>query len=134
MAGNHPEIGEQVFREERASLVRITWGPLVWAVHFLGSYSATAVYCAKLAETLGGLAVLSSGIALATVLALGAIGWAGWRSWRQWRDGNEEWDDAGGSSEDRHQFLGHAAFLLAVISFIGVIYTALPALLSASCR
>lgn len=125
--------GEQEFAEEKASLFRITFGPLVWTVHFLASYAATAVYCAKLWPTTLGFDLLTWGIGVATVLALGAIGWAGWSSWRQWRDENEDWDDADGSNEDRTQFLGHAAFLLTIISFIGVIYTALPALLSASC-
>ena len=71
----------------------------------------------------------------ATALALVLIAWLGGRSWHQWRHSNEDvWEDSDGSNEDRHQFLGHAAFLLSIISFIGVIYTALPAILSASCR
>lgn len=129
--------GEEEFAEEEASLVRITLGPLIWAVHFVASYAATAVFCAKLEEPEAAIEALRWGIAAATLLALGGIAWAGRQSWRQWREGNEDSfieDDADGSGEDRHQFLGHAALLLAVISFIGVIYTALPALLSASCR
>ena len=130
-----PTDGEEEFREEEASLVRITLGPLVWAVHLLLSYAATAVFCAKLEAPQEAIEALRWGIAGATLLALGVIGWLGLRSWRQWRHGNEDiWDDPEGSSEDRHQFLGHAALLLAVISFIGVVYTALPAFLSASCR
>ena len=117
MTDRHPPKGETEFREEQASLVRITLGPLTWAVHFVVSYAATAVFCAKLEAPQE------------------AIAWLGWRAWRQWREGNEDiWEDPAGSNEDRHQFLGHAALLLAAISFIGVVYTALPALLSASCR
>lgn len=137
MADPHPETGEQEFAEEEASLLRIALGPLIWAVHFVLSYAATAVFCAKLPEATERIGFLSAAIGVATLLALGAIAWAGWRSWRQWREGNEDSvteDDAEGSHEDRHQFLGHAALLLAVISFIGVVYTALPAFLSASCR
>ena len=134
MAGQRHQQGEQEFAEEKASLFRITFGPLVWSAHFVASYAATAVYCAKLFPTAAGLDPLRWGIAVATLLALGGIAWAGWRSWRQWREHNEDWEDSDGSDEDRGQFLGHAAFLLAIISFIGVIYTALPALLSASCR
>lgn len=134
MAAPTPPPGEQEFREEEASLVRITFGPVVWIAHFVASYAATAVYCAKLVPILGGMGPLRWGIAAATAAALAAIAWAGWHSWRQWRKGNEDtFDDPDDSSEDRHQFLGHAALLLAVISFIGVVYTALPALLSASC-
>jgi hypothetical protein len=130
-----PAGGEQEFREEQASLVRITFGPLVWMVHFVVSYAGTAVFCAKLDAPQDAIAWLRGGIGAATLLALGGITWLGWQSWRQWRtDNNDIWDDPAATSEDRHQFLGHAALLLAVISFIGVVYTALPALLSATCR
>lgn len=133
----HPPGGEQAFAEEQASLVRITFGPLIWVVHFTTSYAATAVYCAKIAGPQDRIHLLSWAILGATVAALAGIAWIGRRSFRQWRKGNEDSvleEDADGSSEDRHQFLGHAALLLCVISFLGVIYTALPALLSASCR
>lgn len=134
MAGERPKSGEHEFREEEASLFRITFGPLIWVTHFLLSYAATAVFCAKLAGGPGDMGLLRWGIVIVTVFALCGIVWAGWRSWTQWRYSNEDrFEDADGSSEDRHQFLGHAALLLAIISFIGVIYTALPALLSASC-
>jgi len=36
--------------------------------------------------------------------------------------------------EDRHEFLGHASFLLSIISFIGVIYVAMPVLFLETCR
>jgi hypothetical protein len=137
MAGERQPGGEEAFAEEEASLVRITFGPLIWAAHFVASYAATAVLCAKLPRPYEHLALLRWGIGGATLLALGGIAWIGWRSFRQWREGNEDGfleADADGSDEDRHQFLGHAAFLLAVISFIGVTYTALPAIFSASCR
>ena len=135
MTDRHPPKGETEFREEQASLVRITLGPLTWAVHFVVSYAATAVFCAKLEAPQEAIAWLRWGVLAATALALGLIAWLGWRAWRQWREGNEDiWEDPAGSNEDRHQFLGHAALLLAAISFIGVVYTALPALLSASCR
>lgn len=134
MTDPQPPSGEQAFREEESSLVRITFGPLIWATHFVASYAAAAVLCAKLPRAQDAIEVLRWGILGGTVLALGGIAWLGWRSWRQWREGNDEWDDADGSNEDRHQFLGHAAFLLTVISFVGVVYTALPAIFSATCR
>ncbi|MEX3314957.1 hypothetical protein [Sulfitobacter sp. PS-8MA] len=119
------------FRAEALSLWRITFGPLIWALHFLACYGATALVCAKAAEA---VPLLRLGIGLGTLLALALIFWLGLQAWRQWdlrRD--REWENDAGTSEDRHQFLGHAAFLLAGISFIGVLYVALPALLIESC-
>ncbi|TNC74985.1 hypothetical protein [Rubellimicrobium roseum] len=136
-ARRHSAGGEQEFAEERASLVRITFGPLIWAMHFLLSYAGAAVFCAKFPHASEHLDLLVWGIGLATLVALAGIAWQGQRSFHQWRKGNEDSlieEDADGSSEDRHQFLGHAALLLAVISAVGVIYTALPAFLTATCR
>ena len=119
------------FRAEALSLWRITFPPVIWAVHFAACYGATALVCAKGGSADG----LRLGIALGSAAALAAIVWLGWRAWRQWdiiRD--REWENDAGTSEDRHQFLGHAAFLLAIISFIGVAYVSLPALLIESCR
>ena len=121
------------FRSEAASLWRITFGPLIWAVHFAASYGATALICAKGAP--GAVDGLRLGIGIGTVVALVAIVWLGWQAWQQWdlvRD--RDWENDQGTGEDRHQFLGHAAFLLTVISFIGVSYVALPALLIGTCR
>ena len=135
MSDERPADGEEEFREEEASLVRITLGPVVWMAHFIVSYAATAVFCAKLDAPEVAIAWLRWGLIGATLLALGTIAWLGRQSWRQWRTGNEDiWEDPAATSEDRHQFLGHAALLLAVISFIGVIYTALPAVFAATCR
>ena len=120
------------FRTEALSLWRITFGPLVWALHFAVSYAATALVCAKLGEE--AVAPLRWGIGLGTLLALALIFWLGLQAWRQWDlRGDPEWENDEGSSEDRHRFLGHAAFLLALISFIGVVYVALPALMIGSC-
>ncbi len=121
------------FRSEAMSLWRIIFGPLIWAVHFAASYGATALICAK--GTADAVDALRLGIGIGTGLALVAIAWLGWRSWQQWdvvRD--RDWENDQGTGEDRHQFLGHAAFLLAVISFIGVSYVALPVLLIGTCQ
>ena len=119
------------FRAESMSLWRITFSPVIWALHFAACYGATAVICAK------GVSVdaLRLGIGIGTIAALAGILWFGWRSWRQWdiiRD--RDWENDTGTSEDRHQFLGHAAFLLAIISFIGVVYVSLPPLLIGTCQ
>ena len=118
------------FAAEATSVWRITFGPLIWAVHFVMSYGATALVCAKG----GDVDILRIGIGIGTVVALLGIVRLGWQAWVQWdivRD--RDWENDTGTSEDRHQFLGHAAFLLALISFIGVAYVALPPLLIGTC-
>ena len=127
------------FSEESESLVRITLAPALWAVHFALSYASTAIYCAKWGEGADSILGFRIGIAVATVLVLAAIAWLGWRAWRQWdanvgRSAREVLEDLVEEHEDRHEFLGHAAFLLAIISFVGVVYTALPVALIETCR
>lgn len=121
-----------VFREEASSLWLITLGPLVWAIHFIIVYSATAVVCAKLDGAYMG--VLRAGIGGLTIVALCAIGWVAWQSWKQWDYlTDHDYSHEQPTGEHRHEFLGHSAFLLAVLGFIGTIYTSLPAIFIAGC-
>ena len=121
------------FREEASSLWLITIAPTIWALHFVLVYGATAVICAK-AATLGAFETLRQGIAVATLLALVLILVVAWRSWLQWDYLTDyEYSHALPTGEHRHEFLGHAAFLLAVMSAIAVVFTALPALFIDGC-
>ena len=121
--------------EEADSLWRITFAPLVWALHFGASYAATAIVCARHAGPEEPLAGLRLGLGALTVLALAAIAFVAWRSWRRWDFlDDRDYEHEAAIEEDRHEFLGHAGFLLAIISFIGVLYVAMPALLLESCR
>jgi hypothetical protein len=139
MAEPHERGQEQdeleAWAEERDSLWRIALGPLIWVAHFVLTYAGASVVCAKLVgQQDWAMPFLQISIAVITVLALAGIGWVGLRSWRQWDyldDYDYEHDRA--VEEDRHEFLGHAAFLLAGVSFIGVIYVALPAIYVAEC-
>ncbi len=126
-----PDEERREFREERESLWRITLAPATWAVHFVICYAAAAVVCAKAPDSIG---TLRLGIGALTLLALGLIGWLGWRAWVQWDVRTTgDYRNPLGEAEDRHQFLGHAAVLLSVISALGVLYVALPALFIRSC-
>lgn len=120
------------FRDESPSLWRIAFAPTVWAVHFLLCYAGGAIWCAKFG-TAQGVTFLRLSVLALTVLALALIVWQGWRSAHQWEP-HEPVADELHHPESRHRFLGHAAFLLALISGIGVLYVALPALFIADCR
>lgn len=124
----------KTFAEESDSLWLITLGPLIWILHFLICYGLTAMVCAKLGGNADWLQILRIVIAVVTIIALGGIGITAWRAWRQW-DFLDDFDYSHGLAfeEDRHEFLGHASFMLAIVSFIGVVYVALPALFMRTC-
>lgn len=117
-------------RARHRSLWHMVFAPTVWAVHFTLTYATTAIWCAKLGTAQG----LNLTIAAYTAVALAIIAGLGVLSWRQW----DYFDDGdyvhgGQSDEDRREFLGHTGFLLAVISGIGTLYVALPAVWIVTC-
>ncbi|MEY8840444.1 hypothetical protein AB9K41_15595 [Cribrihabitans sp. XS_ASV171] len=104
--------------------------PIVWAVHFCLTYWLGASACAHL----GTATPARIAIAVVTALALGLIIFLGWRAWLQWDyRSDRDYVHDGPSTEDRRNFLGHAGWLLAVVSAIGVIFVALPAIFIRSC-
>ncbi|MCP1170245.1 hypothetical protein [Limimaricola litoreus] len=130
----HPREDEHEFGEERESLWRIAFAPTIWAFHFAISYAAVSVYCFKF-ERMVDMGTLRLGLIAMTVVMLAAIAWIGWRAFRRWDVYDTgEFTNPEGSAEDRHQFLGHAGFLLAVVSFIGVVYDTLPLVILGTCR
>ncbi len=121
------------FAEERESLWRISLPPTIWALHFVICYGAVAVVCEKLGP--GAIGPARAWLLGLSVLALAGIAALGWRALKQWDvQRTHRFTHAEGESEDRHRFLGHAAFLLAIVSFIGVIYVSLPLLLLGDCQ
>ena len=113
------------------SLWTMIHAPLIWAAHFCVSYGTAAVWCAKVGTDAG---TLRWTIGLFTLVALAGIALVGWRAWRQWNySPGENYDHPTADSENRRQFLGHAGFLLAGVSAVGVIYVTLPAFLTGGC-
>jgi hypothetical protein len=126
------------FTAEIPSLFRIAIAPTIWAAHFLASYVAAAIYCARYATEMQAILPFRVVVLALGAVALAGIAWTGVAAFRQWnvdaqRDAREVAIDLVEEEEGRHEFLGHAALLLSVISFIGVVYTALPVLVIPSC-
>ena len=120
------------YTDDGLGLWRLIAAPTVWAVHFVIAYALVSTSCGHLgAETIGTVRAIVGGL---TAVAFALILWLGWRSWAQWDIlADRDWENDQGTNEDRTQFLGHAGFLLAVISFIGVAYVSLPVVLFGSC-
>ncbi|AZO67028.1 MAG: hypothetical protein E5Y88_09995 [Mesorhizobium sp.] len=107
--------------------------PVVWAAHFLVCYLGAAIYCAK-PELVGlSFSAVRAGIAAATVIALSLIALSAWLAWRQWGFGTDDPPHDDPTRRDRTLFQGFATLLLSGLSFIAVIFTAMPALFLTEC-
>jgi hypothetical protein len=117
--------------ERGQSLWPMIYAPTIWAVHFCVSYGTAALWCTRN----GPSDWLQWIVAAFSTVALGLIALVAWRAWRQW-DYSDDWDydHARASNEHRREFLGHAGFLLAGVSAVGVIYVTLPAFLTGVCE
>lgn len=120
-------------REQRYELIAMTSAPLVWVVHFLVSYLTNAIFCAKYAGVSGDASLVRFTILVATVIALPLIAAIAWFSYRRHRYQDSQLPHDADSSEDRFRFLGFAGFLLALLSFVAVTFTALVALFIPTC-
>jgi len=104
--------------------------PTVWSVHFLFAYLWAAVSCAKT----GFFAEFPTLFTAGTVLALAAIALSGWIAHRQTRLRGDPPPHEQGTDIDRLRFLAKSTLLLAGLSFVGVLFTALPVVFIGDCR
>ncbi|MGX9176806.1 hypothetical protein [Mesorhizobium sp. BHbdii] len=119
--------------KEIETLWTLFTAPVVWAAHFLVCYIGAAVYCAK-PELIGlNFSAVRAGIAAATLIALSLIALSAWLAWRQWGFGTDDPPHDDPTKRDRTLFQGFATLLLSCLSFIAVIFTAMPALFLTGC-
>ena len=121
-------------RAQSHELIAIAFGPLVWCVHFLLSYVTNAIYCAKFGDSDGDASAVRFAILIYTAVAISLIVGTGWFSYRRHRFQDSELPHDADSPEDRYRFLGFAGFLLAMLSFVAVLFTALVAAFVPSCN
>lgn len=121
-------------RSPRNSLIVLSLGPTIWAAHFLASYVVAAIWCEK-AGAGAELAPVQLLVLVFTAAALLGIGWLGIAAWRHWGylEGEGPPHDAD-TDEERGRFLGFATLLLCGLSFVAVIYVALPVVFIPDCR
>lgn len=104
--------------------------PTSWAAHFLFSYLWAAVRCAKTGRYVDAPGVFWGGTAVALLVILAS----GWIAWVQARTPGDHPPHESGTDSDRLRFLAYATLLLAGLSVIGVVFTALPVLFLRDCR
>jgi hypothetical protein len=107
--------------------------PTIWSLHFLFCYVYAAVRCAKSGplEVVGDVRLA---IAVATAIALGLVAVSGYVAWLQTRLGGASPPHQESTDEDRHRFLATAKLLLAALSFVAIVFTAIPAFIFTDCR
>lgn len=122
-------------RQTRDDLWTLITPPTVWAFHFLISYVLAAYECApnvQVFETIGGVRIA---IAIVTLLALVLIALVFRRALREWRtEGGSGFHSTEDSEAGRERFLEFSTVLLAALSFVAVLFVALPVLINADCR
>jgi len=115
------------------SLWTLFTAPVVWALHFLACYVGAAIFCEKPDIFGRDFDVLRLAIALLTVLSLAMIMLSVVLAWRQWGFGGGEPPHDEPTRRDRLLFQGYATLLLSGLSFVAVVFTALPALFLTAC-
>jgi hypothetical protein len=109
-------------------------GPSIWALHFLLSYATVAIWCSKIAGQEGPLGSARIAIGLYTGVALAAIAAIAWYGYWRHSYGSGGLPHDFDSPESRHRFLGFATLLLALLSAVATIYSALAAALIETCH
>ena len=120
------------FAETNASLWILAASPALWSVHFLACYFFAAMWCGRLGD--GSIQTVRMFVAAATVLAVTgilAVGVVGYQ-WHRAASGPPPHD--ADTPEDRRGFMGMATLLLAGLSGVGVIYSAMAAVFIGTCE
>jgi hypothetical protein len=107
--------------------------PTIWALHFLFCYVVAAIHCAK-AGRLASLQDVRVVIAVATLVALMAVGVSVYVAWAHSTIEGDPPPHQQSTDEDRQRFLGVAKLLLACLSLVAIVFTAIPAFVFEDCR
>ncbi|MBI0434723.1 hypothetical protein [Roseomonas sp. KE0001] len=123
-----------IHNRRHADLWTLLAPPAIWALHFLLCYVLGSVACAKAGDPFAAIPLPRLGVGLATLLALALILVAGRQARRHWGFGTADPPHDDPTDDDRQRFLGFATLLLCALSFVAVLFVALPALTIADCR
>jgi hypothetical protein len=121
-------------RDLKVTLWTLIVPPTIWAVHFLFCYLWVAVTCAKSPTPGTALTGFPLATLIATIVALLAIVAAGYIARVQSETPGDPAPHEQGTAIDRLRFLALSTRLLAGLSFVAVIFTALPVIIFGDCR
>jgi len=107
--------------------------PTVWALHFLLCYVISAIHCAK-GGRLERLDDIRWSVGAATIVALAVVAVSAYVAWVHSTSEGDPPPYRESTDEDRRRFLGVAKFLLACLSFVAIVFTAIPAFVFEDCR
>lgn len=107
--------------------------PTIWALHFLFCYVYAAIRCAKSAplQTLDDVRIA---VATATAVSLLIVAASAYVAGAQMGIEGDPPPHDESTAADRHRFLATAKLLLAALSFVAIVFTAIPAFIFADCR
>jgi len=108
--------------------------PVVWALHFVVCYGAVAVFCAKGLASEVSFDTVRIALGVITVLALAMIVLSAGLAWRQWGFGADDPPHDEATRNARTLFQGFATLLLSGLSFVAVLYMAIPMIFIAECQ
>jgi hypothetical protein len=120
-------------RRLRHTLWALIASPTVWSLHFLFCYVYASIRCAK-GGRLEPLDDVRFAITIATIGALLLVAACGFTAWRTTRIEGDPPPHQESTDEDRLRFLAVATMLLSALSFVAIVFTALPAFVFGDCR
>ncbi len=116
------------------SLWTLFTAPTIWALHFLACYVTAAVFCAKAGVAPFSFAAMRFALGVVTLVALSGIVLSAYLAWRQWGFGSGDPPHDEPTRKDRLLFQGFATLLLSGLSFVAVVFGAVPLLFIGACQ
>lgn len=116
------------------SLWTLFTAPTIWALHFLACYVTAAVFCAKAGVAPFSFEAMRLALGAVTLVALSGIVLSAYLAWRQWGFGSGDPPHDEPTRKDRLLFQGFATLLLSGLSFVAVVFGAVPLLFIGACQ
>lgn len=120
--------------KEVESLWTLFTAPTIWALHSLACYITAAVFCAKAGAASFSFEAMRFALGAVTLVALAGIVLSAYLAWRQWGFGSGDPPHDEPTRRDRLLFQGFATLLLSGLSFVAVVFVAVPLLFIGACQ